>query len=43
MLETSLPGVFAVVDVGAGKFKCFVSAVGEGTIAIYMAHRAMEL
>jgi thioredoxin reductase (NADPH) len=41
MLETSLPGVFAVGDVRAGNVKRVASAVGEGSIAIFLVHRAL--
>jgi thioredoxin reductase (NADPH) len=41
MLETSLPGVFAVGDVRAGNVKRVASAVGEGSISIYMVHRVL--
>jgi thioredoxin reductase (NADPH) len=41
MLETSLPGVFAVGDVRAGNVKRVASAVGEGAISIHMVHRAL--
>jgi thioredoxin reductase (NADPH) len=41
MLETSLPGVFAVGDVRAGNVKRVAAAVGEGSIAIYLVHRAL--
>ena len=41
MLETSLPGVFAVGDVRAGNVKRVASAVGEGSIAIHLVHRAL--
>jgi thioredoxin reductase (NADPH) len=41
MLETSLPGVFAVGDVRAGNVKRVASAVGEGAIAIHMVHQAL--
>jgi thioredoxin reductase (NADPH) len=41
MLETSLPGVFAVGDVRAGNVKRVASAVGEGSIAIPQVHRAL--
>ena len=40
-LETSLPGVFAVGDVRAGNVKRVAAAVGEGSIAIYLVHRAL--
>lgn len=41
MLETSLPGVFAVGDVRAGNVKRVASAVGEGAIGIHLVHRAL--
>jgi thioredoxin reductase (NADPH) len=41
MLETSLQGVFAVGDVRAGNVKRVASAVGEGSIAIFLVHRAL--
>jgi thioredoxin reductase (NADPH) len=41
MLETSRPGVFAVGDVRAGNVKRVASAVGEGSIAIHLVHRAL--
>lgn len=41
MLETTLPGVFAVGDVRAGNVKRVASAVGEGSIAIHLVHRAL--
>lgn len=41
MLETSLPGVFAVGDVRAGNVKRVASAVGEGAISISLVHRAL--
>jgi thioredoxin reductase (NADPH) len=41
MLETSLPGVFAVGDVRSGNVKRVASAVGEGAISIHMVHRAL--
>jgi thioredoxin reductase (NADPH) len=39
MLETSIPGVFAVGDVRAGNVKRVASAVGEGAIAVHLVHR----
>ncbi len=39
MLETSLPGVFAVGDVRSGNVKRVASAVGEGAISVQMVHR----
>ena len=41
MLETSLPGVFAVGDVRSGNVKRVASAVGEGAISIHMVHRTL--
>ena len=41
MLETSLPGVFAVGDVRAGNVKRVASAVGEGAIAIHLVHHTL--
>jgi thioredoxin reductase (NADPH) len=41
MLECSLPGVFAVGDVRAGSVKRVAAAVGEGSTAVTMVHRAL--
>jgi thioredoxin reductase (NADPH) len=41
MLETSLPDVFAVGDVRSGNVKRVAAAVGEGSIAISLIHRAL--
>jgi thioredoxin reductase (NADPH) len=41
MLETSMPGVFAVGDVRSGNVKRVASAVGEGAIAVHLVHRAL--
>ena len=41
MLETNLPGVFAVGDVRSGNVKRVASAVGEGAIAVHLIHRAL--
>ena len=41
MLETSLPGVFAVGDVRSGNVKRVASAVGEGAISVHMVHRTL--
>ena len=41
MLETSLPGIFAVGDVRSGNVKRVASAVGEGAIAIHLVHRVL--
>ena len=42
LLETSLPGVFAVGDVRAGSVKRVASAVGEGSIAVSFVHRVLQ-
>ncbi|HEY2469940.1 MAG TPA: FAD-dependent oxidoreductase [Terracidiphilus sp.] len=41
MLESSLPGVFAVGDVRAGSVKRVASAVGEGSTSVSLVHRAL--
>jgi thioredoxin reductase (NADPH) len=41
MLETSLPGVFAVGDARAGNVKRVASAVGEGSIVVHMVHQML--
>jgi thioredoxin reductase (NADPH) len=41
MLETSMPGVFAVGDVRSQSVKRVASAVGEGSIAISLVHRVL--
>jgi thioredoxin reductase (NADPH) len=42
LLETSLPGVFAVGDVRAGSVKRIASGVGEGSICVQFAHRVLR-
>jgi thioredoxin reductase (NADPH) len=42
LLETSLPGVFAVGDVRSGNVKRVASAVGEGSIAIAFVHQVLH-
>ncbi len=42
LLETSIPGVFAVGDVRGGNIKRVASAVGEGSIAITFVHEALH-
>lgn len=42
LLETSLPGVFAVGDVRCGSIKRVASAVGEGSIAISLVHKVLQ-
>jgi|GEM_PF-9895 len=41
MLESSLPGVFAVGDVRAGSIKRVAAAVGEGATSASMVHQAL--
>jgi thioredoxin reductase (NADPH) len=41
LLETTLPGVFAVGDVRAGNIKRVASAVGEGSIAVSFVHQVL--
>ena len=42
LLETSLPGVFAVGDVRGGSTKRVAAAVGEGSIAISFVHQVLQ-
>jgi thioredoxin reductase (NADPH) len=42
LLETSLPGVFAVGDVRSGNIKRVASAVGEGSISISFVHKVLR-
>jgi thioredoxin reductase (NADPH) len=42
LLETSLPGIFAVGDVRGGSIKRVASAVGEGSIAISFIHKVLQ-
>jgi thioredoxin reductase (NADPH) len=42
LLETNLPGVFAVGDVRGGNIKRVASAVGEGSIAVAFVHRVLQ-
>ena len=42
LLETSLPGVFAVGDVRSGSVKRVASAVGEGSIAVAFVHQVLH-
>jgi thioredoxin reductase (NADPH) len=41
LLETSLPRVFAIGDVRSGNLKRVASAVGEGSTAVALVHRAL--
>jgi thioredoxin reductase (NADPH) len=42
LLETTLPGVFAVGDVRNGSIKRVASAVGEGSTAISFVHKVLQ-
>ena len=42
LLETSLPGVFAVGDVRSGNLKRVASAVGEGSTAVALVHQVLK-
>jgi thioredoxin reductase (NADPH) len=42
LLETSLPGVFAVGDVREGNVKRVAAAVGEGSIVVSFVHRVLS-
>ena len=42
LLETSLPGVFAVGDVRRGSMKRVASAVGEGSTAVAFVHQVLK-
>jgi thioredoxin reductase (NADPH) len=42
LLETSVPGVFAVGDVRGGNIKRVASAVGEGSIAVSFVHQVLR-
>jgi thioredoxin reductase (NADPH) len=39
LLETSVPGIFAVGDARSGSVKRVASAVGEGSMAVHLVHR----
>ncbi len=42
IMETSLPGVFAVGDVRSGSVKRVASGVGEGSICVQFVHRVLQ-
>jgi thioredoxin reductase (NADPH) len=42
LMETSIPGVFAVGDVRSGSVKRVASAVGEGSICVQLVHRSLQ-
>jgi thioredoxin reductase (NADPH) len=41
-LETSVPGMFAAGDVRHGSAKRVAGAVGEGAMAVALAHRRLQ-
>ena len=41
LLETSLPGVFAVGDIRAESVKRVASAVGEGSMVVQFVHKVL--
>lgn len=43
LVETSMPGVFAVGDVRSGSVKRVATAVGDGAIAVQLLHRYLAL
>ncbi len=43
MMETSLPGVFAIGDVRSGSLKRVAAAVGDGSIAVQFVHQYTAL
>ena len=42
LLETNIPGIFAVGDVRAGSVKRVASAVGEGSACVQFVHKALR-
>jgi thioredoxin reductase (NADPH) len=42
LLETSLPGIYAVGDVRSGSVKRVASAVGEGAICVQLIHKTLQ-
>jgi thioredoxin reductase (NADPH) len=42
LMETNIPGVFAVGDARAASVKRVASAVGEGAICVQLIHRALQ-
>jgi thioredoxin reductase (NADPH) len=43
IVETTVPGIFAVGDVRAGSIKRVAAAVGEGSMAVALVHRYLAL
>ena len=42
LMETSIPGVFAVGDARSTSVKRVASAVGEGSICVQLLHQALQ-
>jgi thioredoxin reductase (NADPH) len=42
LMESSVPGVFAVGDVRCGSVKRVASAVGEGSIVVQLVHKYLN-
>jgi thioredoxin reductase (NADPH) len=42
LLETSVPGVFAVGDVRCGNIKRVAAAVGEGSVVVSFVHQVLS-
>src|SRR6204780_760632 len=42
LLETNIPGIFAVGDVGHGSVKRVASGVGEGSVAVQFIHQYLS-
>ena len=42
LLETNVPGIFAVGDVRYGSIKRVASGVGEGSIAVASVHQVLR-
>jgi thioredoxin reductase (NADPH) len=42
LLETNVPGIFAVGDVRHGAVRRVASAVGQGSVAITFVHQYLE-
>jgi thioredoxin reductase (NADPH) len=42
LMETGIPGIFAVGDVRSGSVKRVASAVGEGSISVQLVHRVLQ-
>jgi thioredoxin reductase (NADPH) len=42
LLESNIPGIFAVGDVRSDSIKRVASAVGEGSIAVHFVHQHLS-